>query len=121
MPQFWLHHTMHCAELSALPCWFCVSKKGGTVDGWCHPQGAVHMVAARLGCKRAPDGQIIDNIPSPGLETAHVLLYVRLLSSRTERVGVVVTFEVLIGLILIGSRSTLSLRKKQKATDNLHR
>ena len=63
----------------------------------------------------------IDNIPSPGLETVHVLLYVRLLSSRTERVGVVVTFEVLIGLILIGSRSALSLRKKQKATDNLHR
>ena len=62
----------------------------------------------------------IDNIPSPGLETAHVLLYVRLLSSRTERVGVVVTFEVLIALILTGSGSALSLRKKQK-DDNLYR
>ena len=30
--------------------WFCVSRKGGTGGGeWCHLQGAVHMVAARLG------------------------------------------------------------------------
>ena len=28
--------------------------KGGTGGGgWCHPQGAVHMAAARLGCIRA--------------------------------------------------------------------
>ena len=33
---------------------FCISRKGGTVGGgWDHPQGAVHMAAARLGCKRA--------------------------------------------------------------------
>ena len=32
----------------------CISKKGGTgVDGWGHPQGVVHMVAARLGCEEA--------------------------------------------------------------------
>ena len=31
---------------------FCVSRKGGTGGGgWGHPQGAVHMAAARLGCK----------------------------------------------------------------------
>ena len=30
--------------------WFCVSRKDGTGGGgWCHLQGAVHMVAARLG------------------------------------------------------------------------
>ena len=30
---------------------------GGTGGGgWCHPQGAVHMAAARLGCKRAMVG-----------------------------------------------------------------
>jgi len=34
--------------------WFCISRKGGTGGGgWCHLQGAVHMVAARLGCERA--------------------------------------------------------------------
>ena len=32
---------------------FCVSRKGGTGGGgWGHPQDAVHMAAARLGCKR---------------------------------------------------------------------
>ena len=32
---------------------FCVSRKGGTGGGgWCHPQGAVHMAVAMLGCKR---------------------------------------------------------------------
>ena len=31
---------------------FCVSRKGGTGEGRCsHPQSAVHMAAARLGCK----------------------------------------------------------------------
>ena len=34
---------------------------------------------------------------------------------------IVVTFEVLIALILTGSRNALSLIKKQKATDNFHR
>ena len=30
-----------------------MSRKGGTGGGgWGHPQGAVHMAAARLGCKR---------------------------------------------------------------------
>ena len=30
----------------------CVSRKGGTGGGgWDHPEGAVHMAAARLGCK----------------------------------------------------------------------
>ena len=32
---------------------FCVSRKGGTGGGrWGHLQGAVHMAAVRLGCKR---------------------------------------------------------------------
>ena len=36
---------------------FCVSRKGGTGGGgWGHPQGAVHMAAARLGCKRTMVG-----------------------------------------------------------------
>ena len=36
---------------------FCISRKGGTGGGgWGHPQGAVHMAAARLGCKRTVVG-----------------------------------------------------------------
>ena len=32
--------------------WFCVNRKGGTGGGgWGHPQGDMHMVAARLGCQ----------------------------------------------------------------------
>jgi len=32
---------------------FCVSRKDGTGGGgWGHPQGDMHMVAARLGCER---------------------------------------------------------------------
>ena len=52
--HFWLHHTAHCAENIVLCCVprFCVSRKGGTGGcGWCHPQGDLHMVAARLGCQ----------------------------------------------------------------------
>ena len=34
-----------------------MSRKGGTGGGgWGHPQGAVHMAAARLGCKRTVVG-----------------------------------------------------------------
>ena len=52
----------HCAlrrkdSLCALARWFCVSRKGGTGGGgWGHPQGAVHMVAARLGVEKAMVG-----------------------------------------------------------------
>ena len=36
---------------------FCISRKDGTGgDGWGHPQGAVHKVAARLGCNVAVVG-----------------------------------------------------------------
>ena len=36
---------------------FCVSRKSGTGGGgWGHPQGAVHVLAARLGCERAMAG-----------------------------------------------------------------
>ena len=46
--HFWLHHTAHCVRR------FCISRKGGTGgDGWGHPQGDMHMVAARLGCQSA--------------------------------------------------------------------
>jgi len=44
-------------SLCTLACGFCISRKGGTGKGeWGHPQGAVHMVAARLGCERAMVG-----------------------------------------------------------------
>ena len=54
--------TSYCAlrrkeSLCTLACGFCVSRKSGTGGvGWGHPQGAVHMAAARLGCKRAMVG-----------------------------------------------------------------
>ena len=36
---------------------FCVSRKGGTGGGgWGHPQGAMHMAVARLGCKKTMVG-----------------------------------------------------------------
>ena len=36
---------------------FCISRKGGTGGGgWGHPQGALHMAAARLGCQSAMVG-----------------------------------------------------------------
>ena len=65
--QFWLHHTVHCAENIVSECLhagslseemviplhhtaYCVSRKGGTGGGgWSHPQGDMHMVGARLG------------------------------------------------------------------------
>ena len=38
-------------------CRFCVSRKGGTGrGGWDHPQGDMHMVAARLGSESAMVG-----------------------------------------------------------------
>ena len=49
--------TSYCALrrkdcLCALAHRFCVSSKGGTGGGgWGHPQGDMHMVTARLGCK----------------------------------------------------------------------
>ena len=58
--HFWLHHTAHCAEKIVSACYmrrFCVSRKGGTGGGgWGHPQGGMHMVAARLGCQSAMVG-----------------------------------------------------------------
>ena len=37
-----------------LACGFCVSRKGVTEGGgWGHPQGDMHMVAAKLGFERA--------------------------------------------------------------------
>ena len=58
--HFWLHHTVHCAEKIVSARYarrFCVSRKGGTGGGgWGHPQGDMHMVAARLGCQSAMVG-----------------------------------------------------------------
>ena len=54
--------TSHCAlcrkdSLRVLACGFCVSRKGGTGGGgWDHPQGDMHMVAARLGFEKAMVG-----------------------------------------------------------------
>ena len=43
-------------------CWFCVSRKGGTGgDGWGHPQGDMHMVAAGLGSESAMIGTVWAN------------------------------------------------------------
>ena len=44
---------MHCAEKIVSAC-LCISRKSETGGGgWGHPQGAVHMAAARLGCNKA--------------------------------------------------------------------
>ena len=54
--------TLHCAlrrkdSLCVLMWWFYVSRKGETGGGGLHhPQGAVHMVAARLGFEKAMVG-----------------------------------------------------------------
>ena len=57
----WLHHTAHCAEKIVLACLRAGSASAemvglGEVSGVTHPQGAVHMVAAGLACKRAMAG-----------------------------------------------------------------
>ena len=44
-------------SLCMLACRFCVCRKGGTGrGGWGHPQSAVHMAAAMLGCKKTMVG-----------------------------------------------------------------
>ena len=43
--HFWLHRTVHCAEDS-----LCAGGR------WVHPQGDMHMIAARLGCQSAMVG-----------------------------------------------------------------
>ena len=57
---------MHCAEkiVSARYArWFRVSRKGGTRgDGWGHPQGDMHMVAAGLSCQSAMVGTVCEPI-----------------------------------------------------------
>ena len=49
-------------SLCVLACRFCISRKSGTGGGaWGHPQDAVLMAAARLGCKKpwlTPSGPI---------------------------------------------------------------
>ena len=61
-PYSTLFITSYCAlrrkdNLCTLARRFCVSRKGGTGGGGLgHPQGAVHMAAARLGCKRTMVG-----------------------------------------------------------------
>ena len=72
--------TWYCAlrrkdGLCALAHRFCVSRKGGTGGGgWGHPQGAVHMAAARLGCKRAMVGTEWAN-SRPGCMNRHRKCY----------------------------------------------
>ena len=62
--------TSHCAlcrkgSLCTFARWFFVSRKGGTGGGgWGHLQGAVHMMAARLGFERAMVG-IVRTTPHP--------------------------------------------------------
>ena len=46
-----------------------MSRKGGTGGGgWGHPQGDMHMVAARLGCKSTMVGTILAVVAWTGLE-----------------------------------------------------
>ena len=57
--HFWLHHTAHCTEkiVSArLRAGSASAEAVGRGGGWGHPQGAVHMVAARLGFEKAMVG-----------------------------------------------------------------
>ena len=61
--HFWLHHTAHWEEKTVsahLRAGSTSAERGG---GWGHPQGDMHMVAARLGCERAMVGT--------GLGTSH--------------------------------------------------
>ena len=55
--HFWLRYTAHCAEKIVCACLregSASAEKGGTGGGgWGHLHGAVHMAAARFGCKRA--------------------------------------------------------------------
>ena len=55
--HFWLHHTAHCTEKIVSARYtrrFCVSWDRGRWVG--HPQGDMHMVAARLSCQSAMVG-----------------------------------------------------------------
>ena len=55
--HFWSHYTVHCTEKVVSVHRFCVSRKSGTGGGgWDHPQGDMHIVAARLGCQNAMVG-----------------------------------------------------------------
>ena len=47
---------MHCAEKIVFAHLRAGSVCGTGGAGWGHPQGAVHMAAARLGCKRTMVG-----------------------------------------------------------------
>ena len=80
---FIIHHKCGCTYSEILECTFgyitlhthgfCISiRKGGTGGGgWCHLQGAVHMVAARLGWDwvghfpPSLHGQAYKTLPSP--------------------------------------------------------
>ena len=65
--HFWLHHTAHCAGSVS------VERVGQGEVGWDHPQGDMHMVAARVGCKMpwmGPGGPILALAAWTGLENA---------------------------------------------------
>ena len=73
--------TSYCAlrrkdSLCVVHTWFCVSRKGGTGGGgWDHPQGDMHMVAARLGCQSTGlGGPILALAAWTGLENATLTL-----------------------------------------------
>ena len=57
--HFWLHHTAHCAEkiVSArLRAGSALAERVGRGGGWGHLQGAVHILADRLGFEKAMVG-----------------------------------------------------------------
>ena len=50
--HFRLHHTVSCTEKSPHACADSASaERVGQGEGWGHPQGDMHMVAATLGCE----------------------------------------------------------------------
>ena len=50
-------------SLCALARRFCINRKGGTGGGgWGYPQGAMHMVAVRLGCESSMVGTRLANL-----------------------------------------------------------
>ena len=51
-------HTRKKDSLCAIRTGSASAEKGG---GWCHPQGDMHMMAARLGCQSTMFGTVLAN------------------------------------------------------------
>ena len=125
--HFWLHHVAHCTEkfLRAGTQVLCQQNRWTSGGGWGHPQSAVHMVAARLGCERAVVGT--------GWATSHPDCTNRLrkhyyhlvegwfmarkatcLGSETTKIVLTIVCSLMNGLIKAGSGSVLEPELGQK-------